>query len=338
MRSWLFSLTLAIVVGVSIPAQAGHTQKYFPLKVGNTWKYRWEGETPQETEERVSTVVQKKGTLYKLSGFPGAHPLLWVRSTGHTLRAWDSLMKKWMDLFRFGAPVGTEYGVFGASVPLFLLQGKYKVAEKGLALPSSALGRTLKGCIRFTVWRPFPANGILTGFVFAPKVGLIQWTSMSLSQPSVATLVSATVAGQKLGFVDFSSLGKGIQSKYKATSVGWKNKVLLFNTKAEWKAFYKQHAPGQTAPPVDFSKKTVLVALAGFRPSGGFNVSVLEVRWTSSVHVAHVRVGEKVTGGSAISIATFPFQIVVLKEKVQGVTVKWDTSLPPPPVFGPNTP
>ena len=52
----------------------------------------------------------------------------------------------------------------------------------------------------------------------------------------------------------------------------------VVRTAAEWRALWKEHAPGQAAPVVDFAQSMVVGVFLGSRPTAGFEVVITAVR------------------------------------------------------------
>jgi hypothetical protein len=53
---------------------------------------------------------------------------------------------------------------------------------------------------------------------------------------------------------------------------------VVAKTDAEFDTMWRTHAPGRTAPAVDFSKNMVIAVFLGSRPSSGYQVQITGVR------------------------------------------------------------
>jgi hypothetical protein len=115
-------------------------------------------------------------------------------------------------------------------------------------------------------------------------------------------------------------LAKGEVSLYQ-TQVP--NRAFLIQGKEAWKKFYNSHNPGAAVPSVDFTKNTVLVVVAGMRPTQGFKVDVKLVRWSFPFFSATAAVVETPPPAGATPGFSNPYHILLLKEKVSSLHRTW---------------
>jgi hypothetical protein len=71
--------------------------------------------------------------------------------------------------------------------------------------------------------------------------------------------------------VTFTTIVQGDQSGIEEA------REVVVRTPAEWKALWQQHAPGQPPPAVDFGKSMVVGVFAGFRGTGGYQVTIAAI-------------------------------------------------------------
>jgi VWFA-related protein len=81
---------------------------------------------------------------------------------------------------------------------------------------------------------------------------------------------------------------------------------------AEWRALWQRHAPGRTAPAVDFSKHMVVAVFLGSRPSGGYQVQITGVRTEGNTLVVQWSESRPGPGQVAAQVMTAPAHIVTV--------------------------
>ena len=84
----------------------------------------------------------------------------------------------------------------------------------------------------------------------------------------------------------------------------------VVRTAAEWQALWKEHAPGQAVPAVDFAQSMVVAVFLGSRPTAGFAVEITAVRQEGSRTV--VEYVERRPAGDELTaqVLTSPFHVV----------------------------
>ena len=86
----------------------------------------------------------------------------------------------------------------------------------------------------------------------------------------------------------------------------------VVRTDAEWRALWQQHAPGRSAPAIDFSKQMVLGVFLGSRPSSGFQAQITGVRSEGGGLVVEWAEARPAQGTSALAVMTAPAHLVTI--------------------------
>ncbi len=315
----LVTLAAVLLCASAGIASADHYRKYFPLQQGNSWTYdslSWEAQSQVKVEAEFSAMHY----VTNLPTLGGA----WLAWSGTTLYIWDTADVRWEPFLRFGAPAGTTYAV---SLPDTGLWNSVTVtvAAKYATVHLTRLDRTLTGCIRFTFAFGGVADAGLTEAIFAPYRGLVRFEETSIAGPVASELTSAVTNGRNWGLNYVTGLEGG---SFTGVSITGTNRVRLINSQAAWSAFYAEHKPGEAAPAVDFSTKTVCVVLAGQRPSSGYVVKVDKVVWNYPSSSVTVHVDETQPTGMVLWVITNPYHIVTLDRKVTSASVSWEVAAP----------
>jgi hypothetical protein len=87
-------------------------------------------------------------------------------------------------------------------------------------------------------------------------------------------------------------------------------KQVTVRTPAEWKALWKDHAPTEKMPPVDFSKDMVVGIFLGTKPSDGHEVEIVAVRTQEKELVVEYVQKQPGRGTVAAQILTEPYHLV----------------------------
>ncbi len=173
------ALTLVAVqcAGAAAPPSA------FPLADGNRWIL-----ADVEQNGRATVSVRRQASGLVLQGLPGAADLR-VRAAGRTIEAWDPANRRWEQLLRLGAPVGTTYVVNLAEEPLWRSL-RVTVASRD-AVVHDARGKTLRNCVKLTFRSLKPvADAGLEELTFAPGIGLVRSVEMTIAGPRERVLAS----------------------------------------------------------------------------------------------------------------------------------------------------
>jgi hypothetical protein len=84
----------------------------------------------------------------------------------------------------------------------------------------------------------------------------------------------------------------------------------VVRTEAEWRALWKEHAPEQPPPPVDFTGRTVLAIFLGSRNTAGFDVEITRIERDGNGVSVRYRETRPAPDGMVAQIITAPFHIV----------------------------
>jgi hypothetical protein len=71
--------------------------------------------------------------------------------------------------------------------------------------------------------------------------------------------------------VPFSTVAEGHQSGVE------QQREVVIRTATEWKALWKEHAPAEPLPAVDFAKSTVVGVFLGSRNTGGYRATITAI-------------------------------------------------------------
>ncbi len=87
-------------------------------------------------------------------------------------------------------------------------------------------------------------------------------------------------------------------------------KQVTVRTPAEWAALWKDHAPTEKMPAVDFSKDMVVGIFLGSKPSAGHEVEIVGVRTEQKDLIVEYAQKQPGRGTMAAQILTEPFHLV----------------------------
>ena len=104
----------------------------------------------------------------------------------------------------------------------------------------------------------------------------------------------------------FTNIAKGDSSERQlATQV-------TVRTAAEWKALWKDHAPTEKMPAVDFTRDMVVGIFLGTKPSAGYEVEIVGVRPEGKDLIVEYVQKQPAPGTMAAQILTEPFHLVAV--------------------------
>jgi hypothetical protein len=104
----------------------------------------------------------------------------------------------------------------------------------------------------------------------------------------------------------FTTLAKGDMSGQQMT------KQVTVRTAAEWQALWKDHAPIEKMPSVDFTTDMVVGIFLGSKPSAGHSVEIVGVRTDEKELVVEYVQKQPGRGTMAAQILTEPFHLVAV--------------------------
>jgi len=107
--------------------------------------------------------------------------------------------------------------------------------------------------------------------------------------------------------VAFKTLDRGDQSNIEEA------REVVVRTPAEWTAFWKQHAPNQRRPAVDFTRSMIVGVFLGFRPTGGHSVEITRIDREGADLVVTYRERRPDKSDIVTQVITMPYQLVTIE-------------------------
>ena len=104
----------------------------------------------------------------------------------------------------------------------------------------------------------------------------------------------------------FTTVAKGDMSGQQTA------KQVTVRTAAEWKALWKDHAPTEKMPSVDFAKNMVVGIFLGSKPSAGHEVEIVGVRTQEKDLIVEYVQKQPGRGTMAAQILTEPYHLVAV--------------------------
>jgi hypothetical protein len=121
---------------------------------------------------------------------------------------------------------------------------------------------------------------------------------------SVAWMLAAVPAAGGPAPVPFVTIARGDHSGID------KVREVVVRGAADWKALWRQHAPEQAAPDVDFSKWMVVGVFGGEFNTGGFPVAITAIEREGGRLVVTWRQEQPPPDGIVAQVFTYPFHLV----------------------------
>ena len=122
---------------------------------------------------------------------------------------------------------------------------------------------------------------------------------------AAALFVSALgVASAQVPPPAFTNIAKGDAS---GQQIG---RQVTIRTAAEWKALWKEHAPTEKMPEVDFTRNMVVGIFLGSKPSAGHDVTIVGVRAQDKELIVEYVQKQPARGTMAAQILTEPYHLV----------------------------
>lgn len=87
---------------------------------------------------------------------------------------------------------------------------------------------------------------------------------------------------------------------------------IVARTADEFQALWRRHAPGRSAPAVDFTKQMVVAVFLGSRPSGGYQAEITGIRTAGDVMVVQWSERRPGPGQVAAQVMTSPSHLVTV--------------------------
>lgn len=153
---------------------------------------------------------------------------------------------------------------------------------------------------------------------------VLGWVALVLG---VLGLIGSGASGlYAQGIVLFETLDKGDTSLMEPES----DMVLVINTDEELEAFYAEHT-GLSAPDIDLSEVSVIVAMASPRPTSGYGVEIIDLGKHND-DSTELRIVETQPDPDCylLQVVTVPYHIVISNLKVAGLDhIDWEkTTIP----------
>ena len=120
----------------------------------------------------------------------------------------------------------------------------------------------------------------------------------------VFVVFALAIASAQVPAPAFTSIAKGDAS---GQQIG---RQVTVRTAAEWKALWKEHAPTEKMPEVDFTRNMVVGIFLGSKPSAGHEVEIVGVRTQDKDLVVEYVQKAPARGTMAAQILTEPYHLV----------------------------
>ena len=104
--------------------------------------------------------------------------------------------------------------------------------------------------------------------------------------------------------VAFKTIDRGGQSNIESA------REVVVRTPAEWRALWKQHAPGRKPTVVDFSRSMIVGVFLGSRPTGGYSVDITGIERKGTELVVTYREGRPAPNDMVTQVLTSPYHLV----------------------------
>jgi hypothetical protein len=104
----------------------------------------------------------------------------------------------------------------------------------------------------------------------------------------------------------FTTIAAGQQSGIES------QREIVVRTAADWKALWKEHAPDEPMPAVDFSTSVVVGVFLGLRNTGGYQVTISSVDRQGKDVVVVWREQKPAPNTVVTQMVTFPFSLIRL--------------------------
>lgn len=124
-------------------------------------------------------------------------------------------------------------------------------------------------------------------------------------------LLAVSLAGNALAPVPFTTISQSEQSGVEDA------RQVVVRTPEQWKALWKEHAPGQPMPAVDFMKTTVIGVFLGSRNTAGYRVTITGIERDGATVAVTYREERPAARDILAQVITFPHHLVRV-ERVEG--------------------
>ena len=124
-------------------------------------------------------------------------------------------------------------------------------------------------------------------------------------------LLVVSLAGGALAPVSFTTISQSEQSGVEEP------RQVVLRTPEEWTALWKEHAPGQPMPAVDFTKSMVIGVFLGSRNTAGYRVTITGIERDAASTVVTYREVRPGARDILAQVLTFPHHLVRV-ERIAG--------------------
>jgi uncharacterized protein (DUF885 family) len=124
--------------------------------------------------------------------------------------------------------------------------------------------------------------------------------------------------------VDFSVLATGYNSRYEGGRI-----LQLITNEQDWSSAWDLISRGGSAPlpEVNFNTRAVVLAYQGMKNSGGYGISIAEIRREGMALIVRVNEHRPQSGDMVTQVLTSPFVAVSIPRPPEGVSVKFDSEV-----------
>ena len=116
-------------------------------------------------------------------------------------------------------------------------------------------------------------------------------------------LLAVSLAGNALAPVPFTTISQSEHSSVEEA------RQVIVRTPEAWKALWKEHAPGQPMPAVDFTKSMVVGVFLGSRNTSGYRVTITGIESDGSSAVVTYREERPGARDILAQMITFPHHL-----------------------------
>lgn len=89
-----------------------------------------------------------------------------------------------------------------------------------------------------------------------------------------------------------------------------RTREVVVRTEAGWRALWREHAPEQNVPHIDFSARTVIGVFLGSRRTAGYAIEITAVDRRERETIVHVRESRPGRDEMLAQVITTPFHII----------------------------
>lgn len=128
---------------------------------------------------------------------------------------------------------------------------------------------------------------------------------------AVVVLLAVSLVGNASAPVPFTTISQSEQSGVEDA------RQVVVRTPEEWKALWKEHAPGRPMPSIDFTKSMVIGVFLGSRNTAGYRVTITGIERDGATVAVTYREERPAAGDILAQVITFPHHLVRV-ERAEG--------------------